>query len=165
VRKHWKAIVIAVMVTVVGLSVVAAAYGTTRSTRKANRAFAGACAQLMSNPQAVQDMQALRVEHQKDMQAWWSQYGSDPTSDAAKAALKALRTEHWNDMKALFGKYGIKVPANAGPGSLGGFGMMGGQYGGCGTGGAGCGGVGTGTNTGAGSGGMMGGGMMGGYTY
>ena len=174
-RKHWKTILIAAVVAVVGLSVVAAAYGATKSgSGKRARSFAGACTQLLKNPQAVKDMQALRAEHQKEMQDWSTKYGSDPTSADAQAALKALRAEHWNDMKALFEKYGVKLPANAGPGSLGGYGMMGsGGCGGagCGQAGVGCGGLGQGGTTGAGmmggGSGMMGGGtgMMGGYTY
>ena len=167
-RKHWKTMVLAVVVTVIGLSVVAAAYGATRSgNAKRAKTFAGACAQLFKNPQAAADMQALRLEHQQEMQSWWEKYGSDPTSADAVAALKALRTEHWNDMKALFEKYGVKLPAGAGPGSMGGFGMMGGGCGGagCGQGGAGCGGFGQNGNGGAGYGMMGGAGMMGGYTY
>ena len=50
-------------------------------------------------------MQALRVEHQKDMQAWIAQYGSDPTSAEAQAALQKLRQEHWNDMRGLFKQF------------------------------------------------------------
>jgi hypothetical protein len=165
-RKHWKTIVMAVVVTVLGLSVVAAAYGATKSgSTKRSRTFAGACTQLLKNPQAAQEMQALRAEHQQEMQDWWAKYSADPASAEARAALKALRTEHWNDMKALFAKYGVKLPANAGPGNLG-YGMMGGGCGGggCGQGGAGCGGFGQGGATGAGYG-MMGGGTMGGVTY
>ncbi len=154
--------VVAVVVAVLGLSVVAVAYGATKSgSGKRPRSFAAACAQLFKDPQAVKDMQALRGEHQKEMQDWWARYGSDPRSAEARAALKALRTEHWNDMKALFEKYGVKLPANAGPNSLGGFGMMrGGGCGGagCSAAGAGCGGSGQGSGTGAGYGGMMGGG-------
>jgi hypothetical protein len=162
-RKRWKTIVIAVMVAAIGLSVVAAAYGATKTTRAGKGR--GACGTLMKNPQAVKDMQALRAEHQKEMQAWWDKYGSDPNSAEAQAALKALRTEHWNDMKALFRKYGVELPANAGPGTCGGGnGMMGGGSGGCG--GGGCAGGNDTTGTGYGNG-MMGGGsgMMGGYAY
>ena len=104
---------------------VAVAYGATRTTRGEPPA-SGACGALMSNPKAVKAMQALRAEHQKEMQAWIDKYGADPTSAEAQAALKALRDEHWNDMRALFKKFGIKVPAGAGPG-----GMMRGS-GGCG---------------------------------
>ena len=166
-RNRWKTIVIAVTVAAIGLSLVAVAYGATKTTRAGKSR--GACATLMTNPQAVKDMQALRAEHQKEMRAWWDKYGSDPNSAAAQAAMQALRTEHWNDMKALFEKYGVAVPANAGPGTCGGGGngMMGG--GGCGGagGGAGCAGPGSaGTGNGGGSG-MVGGGngMMGGTTY
>jgi hypothetical protein len=159
VRKHWKTMVVAVVVAVLGLSVVAVAYGATKSgPGKKPRSFAAACAQLFKDPQAVADMQALRAEHQKEMQEWWAEYGGSPRSDDAVAALKALRVEHWTDMKALFGKYGVKLPANAGPNSLGGYGMMGGGGcggGGCGPAGAGCGGLGQGA--GGGFGGMMGG--------
>jgi len=159
-RNRWKTIVIAVTVAAIGLSLVAVAYGATKTTRAGKSR--GACATLMTNPQAVKDMQALRAEHQKDMQAWWDKYGSDPNSAAAQAAMQALRTEHWNDMKALFEKYGVAVPATAGPGTCGngGNGMMGG--GGCGGagGGAGCAGPGSaGANNGGGNG------MMGGTTY
>ena len=86
-RKRWKTVVTAAAVAVIALSVVAAAYGVTRATGTANGR--GACAALMSNPQAVKDMQALRIEHQKDMQAWWDTYGSAPNSAAAQAALVA----------------------------------------------------------------------------
>jgi hypothetical protein len=163
VRKHWKTLAIAAVVAVLGLSVVAAAYGATKGSgsTKRTRTLAGACAQLFKNPQAVQDMQALRAEHQKEMQEWSTTYGNDPTSADAQAALKALRTEHWNDMKALFEKYGVKLPANAGPGN-GGYGMMGGGGcggAGCGAGGVGCGGLGQSGSTGTGYG------MMGGTTY
>ena len=159
-RNRWKTIVIAVTVAAIGLSLVAVAYGATKTTRAGKSR--GACATLMTNPQAVKDMQALRAEHQKDMQAWWDKYGSDPNSTTAQAAMQALRTEHWNDMKALFEKYGVAVPATAGPGTCGngGNGMMGG--GGCGGagGGAGCAGPGSaGANNGGGNG------MMGGTTY
>ena len=34
----------------------------------------------MSNPKALDAMQALRAEHQKEMQAWYEQYGSDPSA-------------------------------------------------------------------------------------
>ena len=155
-RNRWKTIVIAVMVAAIGLSVVAAAYGATKTTR-AGKGRA-ACGALMKNPQAVKDMQVLRAEHQKEMRAWRDKYAGDPSGAEAQAALKALRTEHWNDMKALFEKYGVALPANAGPGACGGGnGMMGGGSGGCG--GGGC--------AGGNGNGMMGGGngMMGGCTY
>jgi hypothetical protein len=152
------------VVAVLGLAVVAAAYGATKSgSNKRSRTFAAACAQLLKDPQAAADMQALRAEHRAEMQVWWSTYGNDRGSAAAQSAFKVLRAEHWSDMKALFEKYGVKLPANAGPGNYG-FGMMGaGGCGGagCGPAGAGCGGAGQG----AGFGGMMGGGMMGGWTY
>ena len=168
-RKHWKMIVIAAAVAVVGLSVVAVASGAA----KVKNPFRGraACGQLMSNPEAVKAMRALRDEHRQEMQAWYGTYGDDPTSDAAQAALKTLRLEHWNDMKALFQQFGIKAPEGAGPGScggqggmMGGGGMMGnGGNGSCGGGGgAGCAGPGPSAgNQGTG----YGGGMMGGASY
>ena len=164
-KKNWKMIVIVAVVAVIGLSAVAVASGAA----KVKNPFRGraACGQLMKNPEAVAEMQALRVEHRAEMQAWYETFKSDPTSAKAKAALKALRLEHWNDMKALFKKYGIKVPKGVGPGVCGGQGgMMGGGMmgnggsGPCGGagGGAGCAGPGSGNgNQGAGCGGMMGG--------
>ena len=156
-RRHWKTIAVVAAVAVIGLSVVAVAYGATRSTTTRRAAGNAACGTLMGNPKAVRAMQALRTEHQADMQAWYEQYGSDPQSAEAQAALQQLRDEHWNDMRDLFKKFGIKAPARPGQGG----GMMGGS-GGCGgaCGGTGASGAGQGTGYG---GGMMGsgGGMMG----
>jgi hypothetical protein len=104
----------------------------------------------MGNPKAPEAMQELREEHQKEMQAWAAQYGSDRSSAEARAALQKLRQEHWNDMQQLFKKLGIKAPANAGPGG----GMMRGA-GGCGGACGGSGATGSGQGTGYGSG-MMG---------
>ena len=169
-RKHWKMIVIAAAVAVVGLSVVAVASGAA----KVKNPFRGraACGQLMSNPKAAEAMRALRDEHRREMQAWYGKYGANPRSAEALAVLKALRTEHWNDMKALFEQFGIQVPKGTGPGACGGQGgMMGGAgmvgnggNGPCGGagGGAGCAGPGSGTgNQGTG----YGGGMMGATSY
>ena len=159
-KRHWRTIAIVTAVVVIALSVVAVAYGATRTTRRA--AGSSACGALMSNPKAVKAMQGLRAEHRQEMQTWNDQYGADPSSAEAQAALEALREEHGNDMRDLFKKLGIKVPAGAGPG-----GMMRGS-GGCG---AACGGAGSGSAAGArGTGdgnGMMGsgGGMMGGWSY
>jgi hypothetical protein len=93
----------------------------------------GACRTLSSDPAAVKDMQALRAEHQKEMQAWWQKYGSDPSSTAAQQALQKLRQEHWDDMQQLLKKYGVTAPSTR-PGAASpgwGRGMMGGGYGGC----------------------------------
>ena len=167
-KTNWKMIVIVAVVAVVGLSVVAIASGA--ATVKNPFRGRAACGQLMSNPEAVKAMQALRDEHRGEMQAWYGKH-ADPTSAEAKAGLKSLRQEHWNDMKALFKEFGIKVPKGVGPGVCGGQGgMMGnGGNGPCGgsSGGAGCAGPGSGVgNQGSGyGGGMMGGGMMGGASY
>ena len=174
-KQHWKMIVIAAVVAVLGLSVVAVAYGATKSQGSARGQ--AACGQLMSNPKAVAAMQALRDEHRQDMQTWYDKYGQTPDSKEAQAALKALRAEHWNEMKALFKQFGITVPKGTGPGACGTQGgmmgggqggMMGGGNGSCGgAGGAGCAGPSAGTQgTGCGNG-MMGGsgGMMGGASY
>ena len=157
-KRYWRTIAIVTAVVVIALSVVAVAYGATRTTGRA--AGNSACGALMSNPKAVKAMQGLRAEHRQEMQAWIDQYGADPSSAEAQAALTALREEHWNDMRDLFKRLGIKVPAGVGPGR-----MMGGP----GVCGAACGGAGSGAGaqgTGYGSG-MMGssGGMMGGWSY
>jgi len=136
------------VVAAVALSVVAVAYGATRTQTERRATGNGACGVLMSNPEALDAMQALRAEHQKERQAWYGLYGSDPSSADAQAALQELREEHWSDMRGLFEELGIEAPDGAGPG-----GMMGSGCGG------GCGGAGQG----AGYGGMMGSGsgMMG----
>ncbi len=120
-------------VAAIALSVVAVAYGATRTTTP--RSGSAACGVLMSNPKAVKAMRALRAEHQKEMQEWVAQYRSDPSSAEAQSALQKLRQEHWSDMQKLFRKLGIEAPATGrGPGS----GMMrgaGGSWGGaCGAG-------------------------------
>jgi hypothetical protein len=119
VRGRWKRVALVVAVVAVALSVVAVAYGTTRTSRATGSAARkGACGALMSNPKALKAMQALRAEHQKDMQAWNAQYGSDPTSSEAQAALQKLREGHWNDMRGLFKQFGVKAPAAVGPGGM-----------------------------------------------
>jgi hypothetical protein len=159
VRRQWKSIAIVTAVAVIALSVVAVAYGATRTTWHA--AGSNACDALMGNPKAVKAMQTLRAEHQKEMQAWNDQYGADPSSAEAQASLRQLREEHWNDMRGLLKKLGIKVPEGYGPGR-----MMRGS-GDCG----GCGGAGSGSAAGVQGGGfgngMMGSGngMMGGWSY
>jgi len=162
VRRQWKTIAVLTAVAVVALTVVAVAYGATRAGGATQRAKgSGACGALMSNPQALKAMQALRAEHQKDMQAWAAQYGGDPTGAEAQAALQKLREEHWNDMRLLFKQFGVKAPTTVGPGGMMQDAGAGGCGGACGSAGA------TGTGQGAGyGGGMMGsGGMMGGGTY
>jgi hypothetical protein len=149
-------------VVVVGLTVVAVAYGATRAGSATQGVKgSGACGALMGNPKALKAMEALRVEHQRDMRAWSAQYGSDPSSAEAQGALQKLRDEHWNDMRRLFKQFGIKVPA-VGPGGM----MQGAGVNGCGGACGSAGGTRLGQGTGFG-GGMMGsgGGMMGGSTY
>lgn len=148
--RRWKTIAVVAAVAAIGLSVVAVAYGATRTATSKRAAGNGACGALMSNPKALKAMQVLRAEHQGDMKAWYDQYGSEPQSAEAQAALKQLRDEHWNDMQQLLKKFGIKAPAQPGQGG----GMMGGA-GGCGGGCGGAGASGTGQSTGYG-GGMMG---------
>jgi hypothetical protein len=152
VRRHWKTALLVGIVAAVALSVVAVAYGATAKQKVQRGARGGSCGALMSNPRALKEMQALRVEHQGDMQAWSEQYGADPSSAEAQAALQTLRQEHWNDMRDLFKKYGIAVLQGAGPGS-------GQGSGGCG---GGCGAGSSGGSQGAGYGMMGSGGMMGG---
>ena len=162
-RGRWKRIALVAAVVAVGLSVVAVAYGVTKTSPATGRAARkGACGALMSIPKALKAMQALRAEHQKDLQAWNAQYGSDPTSAEAQAALQKLREGHWNDMRGLFKQFGIKVPGTVGPGGM----MNGASARGCGGACGNAGGEGAGQGTGYG-GGMMGsgGGMMGGSTY
>jgi hypothetical protein len=169
-RRHWKAIAVVAAVVALGLSVVAVAWGAGAARSGAHRT--GACRSLMSHPQAVKEMRALRAEHQKDMQAWYDRYGSDPSSAEARAALRTLRQAHWNVMKALFQKYGVNVRGGAGPGACGRSSGMTGAGGACD--GGGCGGL-AGAAQGAGYGGGMmgsgngmmgsGGGMMGGPSY
>jgi len=163
--RHWKMIVVLAIVAALGLSVVAVAWGAGTARGGARRT--AACRTLMSNPQAFKEMRALRADHQKDMRAWYSKYGADPSSAEAQAALQTLRQSHWSDMKALFKKYGVTAPASAGAGVCGGSGGMMDAGGSCV--GGGCGGQGGGAGaqgTGYGSGMMgSGGGMMGGLSY
>ena len=98
---------------------------------------------LMQDPQAREDMWALRDEHRGEMQAWWDTYGDDPQSADAQEALEKLREEHRGDMAKLFEKYGLTLPDDFGQGGRGGCGLGGGAgAGGCGGPGAGSGGFG-----------------------
>ena len=83
------------VVAAVALSVVAVAYGATRTQTERRAAGNGACGVLMDDPEALDAMQALRAEHQKERQAWYERYGSDPSERrgpgcAAEAARRAL---------------------------------------------------------------------------
>jgi opacity protein-like surface antigen len=97
-----------------------------------NRQGGGATAQV--NPQAVKALQELRDQQVKDMQAWWSKYGQNPTSAAAQKALTQLRDEHRTELQQLLKKYGLTLGRGSGCGrSLGegwrqapGMGMQGG---------------------------------------
>ncbi len=155
-RRHWKTILLVAVVAAIALSMVAVAYGATTKQTARSGAHGGACGAPMSNPQALKDVQALRVEHQQDMQAWSDQYGSDPSGAEAQAALQKLREEHRNEMRDLFKKYGVTASQGAGPGT----GQRGGGCGGT------CGGYGSTSDVqGTGYGVMgSGGGMMGGGT-
>jgi hypothetical protein len=106
---------------------------------------------LMQDPQAREEMWALRGEHQDEMRAWWDEYGDDPQSDEAQEALGKLREEHRADMLKLFDKYGVTPPDDFGQGGRGGpatGGCDGSGSGGCGgTGSGGCGGQGPGSGT------------------
>src|SRR5450756_3074617 len=80
----------------VGLVALAAAFGVSRATaatsmhRASTAAPSGSagCSRLMSGPTASNAMQPLHAAHVKDMQAWRSLYGKDPTSAQAQTALK-----------------------------------------------------------------------------
>ena len=146
-RRHWKMIVIVAVVGVLALAAAAVALGAGPAKWRPGGG-GGACGTLMSNPKALRAMQDLRVEHQKDVQAWSDKYGADPGGAEAQSALRALRQAHWNDMRDLFKRFGIAVPS----GGTRGAGACGGA----------CGGT-AGSSSGTTSG--YGGGMMGGSTY
>ena len=150
-RRHWKTLAVVAVVAAIALSVVAVAMGATDPQPTARAA--ATCGVLMNDPPAAKAMQDLRVEHQRDMQAWFDTYEADPSSAEAQAALQKLREEHWSDMKALADKLGLAAPQSPG-GSRGTAGV--GCGGACGAGGQGAGyGI-------SGSGGGM---MDGGWSY
>ncbi len=134
-----RTLVIALTALVVALVAVSGAWAATRphATGSASRsatpgAAAGWCRGLASSPTAWKEMQTLRAQHLADMKAWQQEYGADPTSAAAQAALAKLRAEHINDMLALMKKYGIKAGTSGrstmmGGSSAGYGGMMGGS--------------------------------------
>jgi hypothetical protein len=176
--KRWT---IPLVLGAVALVALAAAFGVSRATAatmhrtaSGSQSGSGGCARLMSDPAASQAMQPLHDEHVKDMQAWRAQYGKNPQSAVAQAALATLRRQHLGEMRAALEKLGIKVPAGACDGGMmdgtDGAGMMGGDAGGM-MGGSGAGGSlheqhhgAGGSNSSGASGGMMDGtsGMMGG---
>ena len=108
------------------LSVASVAFAATQersTTAPAAQARGVASGALLDDPAAAADLQALRSEHQVEMQAWFDKYGADPTTSAAQAALTELRTEHQSDMQALLTKYGVDASLCSDGG------MMGGGYG------------------------------------
>ena len=112
------------------LSVASVALAATQdrsTTAPAPLARGVAAGALLDDPAAAADLQALRSEHQADMQAWFDKNGADTTTSAAQAALTELRTEHRSDMEALLAKNGVDASQCTGAGSGG---MMGGGYGG-----------------------------------
>jgi hypothetical protein len=160
VKRQWRTIAIVATVAAIALSVVAVAYGATRTSR--DQDGDNACEALAGNAKALDAMRDIRAEHVEEMQAWNDTYGSDPTTAEAQSALQKLRAEHWNDMNELFKRFGVEPSAGAGPGrALRGSGGCGGT----------CGGAGTGSRCDAqasdrGTGMMSSGdGMMGGWSY
>jgi hypothetical protein len=87
---------------------------------------------LMQDPQAREEMWALRDEHQEELRAWWDEYGDDPQGSEAQDALEKLREEHRGDMSDLFEKYGLTPPDAFEQGGRGGCGLGGPAAGGCG---------------------------------
>ena len=137
-----KALLIAGATVVLALSLASVAFAATKapSAAPAAQARGAACSALLDNPAAASELQALRTEHQADMQAWYAKYGTDRSTAAAQTALTALRAEHQKDMQALLTKYGIDASLCTGGGMMGGgtggAGMSGGMGG---MGGGGCG--------------------------
>jgi hypothetical protein len=106
----------------IGLVALAAGFGVSRAAaatsmhRTSTGTQSGGVGfdRMMSDPSAMKAMQPLHAEHLKDIQAWQAQYGTDPQSAEAQAALKTMREEHVREMRAAFKKLGIKVPVKAG---------------------------------------------------
>ncbi len=86
---------------------------------------------MMGDAVSAQGMSSLHAEHSAEMQTWFDEYGADPESASAQAALDKLRAEHWNDMRQLFKQYGVVPAATDRGGTTGGHGagMMGGGSG------------------------------------
>ena len=136
-----KALLISGAALVLALSVASVAFAATKSPSAAPTAQArgAACSALLDDPAAASELQALRTEHQADMQAWYDTYGTERSSSAAQTALTKLRTEHQTEMQALLTKYGIDAGLCSGGGMMGGrmgggngAGMMGGGNAACG---------------------------------
>ena len=131
-RRHWKMLAIVATVAVTGLAVVA---GASAATDPASPQSTGDACALADNPQALEEMQALRTEKQEAWQAWFEKYGTgtERGSAEAQAEKQQLREQYQSDMTALHETYGVEVPEGAGPGSRSGAGngtMMGGGHGG-----------------------------------
>ncbi len=118
-RRQWKMLAIVASVAVAGLAVVAGASAATDSPSP--QSTSDACA-LSNNPQALEEMQALRTEKQEAWQAWSEKYGTERGSAEAQAEKQQLREQYQSDMTALHEKYGVEVPEGAGPGSRSGAG-------------------------------------------
>jgi hypothetical protein len=56
-----------------------------------------------------QQLDDLMDEHRADMQAWWDEYGEDPSASGAQEALQELRDEHRQEMQKLLNDLGIEA--------------------------------------------------------
>jgi hypothetical protein len=175
----WKIVALAALATAVvsGTAVALAAGEATTGPWTAAGSFvadegpdaAAACGgpggALLTDPEAREDLAALRGEHRADMRAWWEKYGDDSRSEQAQKALEELRAEHRAQLLELFERYGVTPPpglSGDGAGPCGGFG--GGWGAGAGSepsAGRGCGGAGAAPGQGRA---MMGGGLTAGQS-
>jgi len=65
--------------------------------------------ELMQDPDFRDDLWNLKDEAAEAVKSWWDEYGDDPTSDDARAALGKLRDEQRANLEALLSTYGVDV--------------------------------------------------------
>ncbi|MEE4274925.1 MAG: hypothetical protein V2J16_03550 [Thermoleophilia bacterium] len=85
---------------------------------------------LMGDEEFRDELWALQDETGEAVQSWWDEYGDDPTSDAARAALEALREKQRAALEALGEKYGVELGGRRLMGRGGGLGagLLGGAF-------------------------------------
>ncbi|MBN2204697.1 MAG: hypothetical protein JW767_06715 [Thermoleophilia bacterium] len=86
--------------------------------------------ELMGDEEFRDELWALQDETGEAVQSWWDEYGDDPTSDAARAALAALREKQRAALEALGEKYGVELDGRRLMGHGGGLGerLLGGAF-------------------------------------
>jgi hypothetical protein len=72
---------------------------------------AGPALDVLEDPEARAEVEALRERHRAEMREWWEKYGDAPRGEAAQEELRGLREQHREELRAMLAGYGVDLPA------------------------------------------------------